>query len=58
MIERTKEVYLLVDNKKISNEIDFELCNFSKITGVISDYDFPPQTKLNYPSTKFICVKN
>ncbi len=58
MIERTKEVYLLVDNKKISNEIDFELCNFSKITGVISDYDFPPQTKLNYPNTKFICVKN
>ena len=58
MMNNTKEVYLMVDNKKISTEIDFELCDFSKITGVISDYDFPTQTKLKFPSTKFICVKS
>lgn len=58
MIERTKEVYLMVDNKKISSDIDLEFCDFSKITGVISDYDFPPETKRKYPTTKFICVKN
>ena len=58
MLRNSKEVYLMVDRKKISNTINLELCDFSKITGVISDYDFPEETKLKYPNTKFICVKN
>ncbi len=58
MMRNSKEVYLLVDRKKISSNINIELCDFSKITGVISDYDFPPETKQKYPNTKFICVKN
>ena len=58
MMENTKEIYLMVDNKKISYDIDLELCDFSKITGVISDYDFPLETKQKYPNTKFICAKS
>ena len=58
MMKNTKEVYLMIDRKKISNEIALQLCDFSKLAGVISDYDFPEETKLKYPNTKFICVKN
>ena len=58
MIRNSKETYLMVDRKKISSTINLELCDFSKITGVISDYDFPEDTKRKFPSTKFICVKN
>lgn len=58
MIKNVKEVYLMIDRKKISSEIALQLCDFSKITGVISDYDFPIETKRKYKNTKFICVKN
>lgn len=57
MLKNSKEVYLLVDNKKITDDISLELCDFDKITGVISDYDFPYQTKKQYKNTKFIYVE-
>ena len=56
MIKNSKEVYLLVDRKKINTSITLELCDFSKITGVISDYDFPESTKQKFKNTKFIYV--
>ena len=58
MMKNSKEIYFLADRKKISDKISVELCDFSKITAVISDFDFPESTKSKYFDTKFICVKN
>ena len=54
MLQNSDEAYFLTDQTKISDRLDKKLCDFSKISGVISDFDFPQETKSRYPNTKFI----
>lgn len=47
-------VFYLVDHNKIDQPFQAIFCDFSEISCVISDYDFPEQTKQRYPKTEFI----
>ena len=54
MLQNSDEAYFLTDQTKIVDRLDKTLCDFSEISGVISDFDFPEETKNKYPGTKFI----
>ena len=56
MLKNSDEAYFLTDKTKIVNRVDVMLCDFSAVTGVISDFAFPPDTQKAYPHTKFICA--
>ena len=58
MMNNSNEAYYLADNDKVNNSalVTRFLCDFGRLTGVISDYDFPEETKKNYPQTQFIKV--
>ena len=34
------------------------LCDFSSVSCVISDFEFPEETKQKFKDTEFICIKN
>ena len=55
MLARSREAYLLTDKAKIVSEVRHALCDFSALTGVISDFEFPEETKRKYPGVRFIC---
>lgn len=57
MMKSSDEVYLLIDRTKIVTRLDTKLCDFSALTGVISDFPFPDETKHTYPNVKFICAE-
>lgn len=57
MIKNSKETYLLTDRTKLCDRLEYVLCDFSALTGVISDFEFPEETKKLYPNVKFICTK-
>lgn len=54
MLKNSDEAYLLIDQTKIAERVDTKLCDFSALTGVISDFEFPEDTKQAYPAVKFI----
>jgi len=54
MLKNSKERYLLTDQAKIVEKNKKILCDFSKLTGVISSFEFPSETKSLYSSTRFI----
>lgn len=57
MKNNSKEVYFLVDHEKLSQlPPNLYLFDFSKITGVISDYEFSEETQRKYSNTKFYKV--
>ena len=56
MLKNSDEAYLLIDKTKIADRLDTKLCDFSALTGVIADFEFPEATKKAYPHVKFICV--
>ena len=55
MLQNSKEAYLLTDRAKVTESLSKTLCNFSSLTGVISDFEFPEETKTQYPNVNFIC---
>lgn len=55
MLKNSKEKYLLTDHAKIVEETQKALCDFSALTGVISDFKFPAETQALYPDTLFLC---
>ena len=55
MLKHSGEAYLLTDRAKIVERMDKSLCDFSALSGVISDFEFPEETKALYPSVRFIC---
>lgn len=55
LLKNSKEAYLLTDRAKITDGVKVALCDFSSLTGVISDFEFPDETKSAYPSVRFIC---
>ncbi len=54
MLRNSDEAYFLTDKTKITNRLDKRLCDFSSLTGVISDFDFPEETRKAYPNVTFI----
>ena len=58
MFKNSDEVYFLTDKTKIVDFLDVKLCDFSVLTGVISDFDFPEETKSAFSGINFICVTN
>ena len=57
MMKNSKEVYLLTDHVKLMDWVEHAFCDFSALTGVISDFDFPEETKRAYPGVKFIVAE-
>lgn len=57
MLKNSDEAYLLIDQTKIVDRLDVILCDFSALAGVISDFDFPEETKKAFPNVKFIYTK-
>lgn len=56
MLENSDEAYFLTDKTKLVDRLDVKLCDFSALTGVIADFEFPEATKKAYPHVKFICA--
>ena len=59
-IENASEVYYLADHTKtvIPKRNSWQyLCDFQRVTGVISNYDFPPSTLERFPKTKFYRIE-
>lgn len=55
MMRNSKERYFLTDRAKLVEEMPKILCDFSALTGVISDFEFPDETKNRFPNTLFMC---
>ena len=61
-LNNANEVYYLADHTKTTSRKphfakEQYLCDFNRITGVISDYIFPTATLDKYPQTRFITSK-
>ena len=54
MLRNSSESYFLTDKTKTEERIGIELCDFSSLTGVISDFEFPTEIKEKYRGVKFI----
>lgn len=52
-LKNTKKAYYLIDHSKVNASDKYNICDFSQIDTVISDYRFPAETKSNYPNTAF-----
>lgn len=57
MIKNSKATYFLTDKTKLVDSMEQVLCDFSVLTGVISDFDFSEETKALYPDVKFMVAK-
>lgn len=57
MMNHSDKVYYLADHHKVSPTVRNIFCDFSRIDAVISDYEFPEETKRTFPDTEFILVK-
>lgn len=58
IIQNSKKSYLLMDKTKLTDTILYSPFNFSDISGIISDFDFPEKTKEAFPNTDFIVAKD
>lgn len=58
MLKNAREVYLLTNKSKLVEDMSEIFCNFSALTGVISDFEFPKETQKAFPNTKFIFVNS
>ena len=54
LLKNSAEVYFLTDRSKLSDRLQSVLCDFSVLTGVISDFDFTEETKARYPKVRFL----
>lgn len=57
LFKNSKEIYLLADKTKVVDEIDYSLCDFSTLNGVITNFPFSTKTKESYPTVNFICTE-
>jgi DeoR family fructose operon transcriptional repressor len=58
MLKNAREVYLLTNKSKLVEDMSELFCDFSALTGVISDFEFPKETQKAFPNTKFIFVNS
>jgi DeoR family myo-inositol catabolism operon transcriptional repressor len=58
MLDNSEEAYYLADSDKVDNDklVTKYLCDLGRLKGIISDYDFPNETKEKFPKTQFIKV--
>ncbi len=54
--ENAGEIYYLVDHKKIDQPFNTIYGDFSRVDVVVSDYDFPDETKRKYPNARFVSI--
>lgn len=54
--KNAEKIFYLVDHKKIDQPFNTIFCDFSEVDYVISDHDFPLQTKESCAGTQFIAV--
>jgi len=57
MMKNSKQIYMLTDKSKLVERVEYSLCDFSALSGVIADFDFPEEVKQSYPNVKFIFAK-
>lgn len=57
MLKNSQKAYFLTDRTKISDRQTVRLCDFSVLSGVISDFEFPEETKARYPDVAFLCTE-
>lgn len=58
MIANSDEVYYLADHDKLKRAMGLRkiMCDFDRVTGVISDYEFSEEIRKKFPNTQFIKV--
>lgn len=56
VMENSKESFLVADHKKLNQPSPFNVGTFSLLSGVISDYEFPEDTKRRFSDTIFYKV--
>ena len=56
MLRNSEKIYFLADRSKLVDSFELELCDFSVLDGVITDFEFPEETRERFPQTAFICV--
>jgi DeoR/GlpR family transcriptional regulator of sugar metabolism len=58
MMNNASESYYLADSDKVNNDalVKRYVCDFSRLKGIISDYDFPEEIKKKFSKTQFIKV--
>lgn len=54
LLKNSAQSWLLTDKTKVVDQLEETLCDFSRLTGIISDFDFPEETKNQYPDVMFI----
>ena len=57
MMKNAKRIYYLADEGKRCKNLKGQIDSFSEVSCVISDFDFPEETRAAFPETEFICVK-
>ena len=55
--KRARQVVYLVDHKKVDQPFHTVWGDFSEVDTVISDYEFPSDTKARYAKTRFLRVE-
>lgn len=56
LFQNSRETWLLTDRTKLVDRLNTVLCDFSALTGVIADFDFPQKTKERYPNVTFLSL--
>lgn len=56
LLKNSREVWFLTDKTKLTDHLSTVLCDFSHLTGVVSDFEFPAKTKERYPNVRFFSV--
>lgn len=55
--KNAREIFYLVDHKKIDQPFTTSYCDLGAVDFVVSDYDFPKETKAAFPRTRFILAE-
>lgn len=58
LLKSSREVWFLTDRTKLTDRLSNVLCDFSCLTGCISDFDFPEQTKQQFPNVQFTVAED
>lgn len=56
LLKNSRQSWFLTDRTKLVDRLDCVLCDFSALTGVIADFEFPKETQALYPDVQFVCA--
>ena len=57
LLKNSAAAWLLTDRTKLSDSFRTVLCDFSALTGVISDFTFSPEVQRRYANVQFVTVE-